>query len=272
MTAPVDTAIVRNIPDSFVHAVRSDMGRTLDVALARTQHASYVRHLESAGYAVDRLDADENHPDCVFVEDAAVVVGPIAVITRSGAPSRRGETGAVAAALSTGFDIESIEAPGTLDGGDVMVLGDNLYVGRSGRTNQHGIKQLAALCSTTGLTPIVVDVHDALHLKSVVLPVDETTVLVTPNAVDESALEELRIVYEADDERHRASVLPLRDGRLLVTETTPLTAGTLASLGFEVAPIDVSELLAADGGLTCMSILFRHPLAVDSGPGQNGGT
>jgi dimethylargininase len=151
-----------------------------------------------------------------------------------------------------------------------MQLDGSLYVGRSARTNEDGIAQLAAIAAPLGLAPRIVEVHDGLHLKSVVLPVDEDTVLVTPNSVDEAALQGLRILYEDESERHRASTLPLRNGRLIVTESAPATAAMLAAAGYEVGSIDVSELQAADGGLTCLSILIPEPLPLVPDLGQDG--
>lgn len=270
-TATGDTALVRAVPDSFAHALHGEAGPALDSHLARRQHAAYVGMLDAAGYVVEQLTADEAYPDGVFIEDIAVVLGPIAIITRSGAPSRRGEAEVVRDALSVRFVIETIEPPGTLDGGDVMQLDGSLYVGRSARTNEHGIAQLAAIAAPLGLAARIVQVHDGLHLKSAVLPVDESTVLVTPNSVDEAPLQGLRILYEEESERHSASALPLRDGRLIVTESAPATGAMLARAGYDIVPIDVSELQAADGGLTCLSILIQGLLPVEPDRRQDEG-
>jgi dimethylargininase len=270
MNEAIAAALVRSVPDSFAHALRGESGPDLDPYLARRQHGAYVRVLDAAGYAVEQLSADEDYPDCVFIEDTAVVLGPMTIITRCAAPSRRGEAEAVRDALSARFAIETIEPPGTLDGGDVMQLDGSLYVGRSARTNEDGIAQLAAIAAPLGLAPTIVEVYDGLHLKSVVLPVDENTVLVTPNSVDEAALQGLRILYEDESERHRASTLPLRDGRLIVTASAPVTAAMLAAAAYEVVSIDVSELQAADGGLTCLSLLFPAPLPLVPDLGQDG--
>jgi dimethylargininase len=267
--ATADTALVRAVPDSFAHALRGESGPALDPHLARRQHGAYLALLDAAGYAVVQLPADEHYPDCVFIEDTAVTLGPMAIITHCAAPSRRGEADVVRDALSARFTVETIESPGTLDGGDVMQLDGALYVGRSARTNEDGIAQLAAIAAPLGVQPTIVEVHDGLHLKSVVLPVDENTVLVTPNSVDETALQGLRILHEDESERHRASTLPLRDGRLIVTASAPVTAAMLARAGYEVAAIDVSELQAADGGLTCLSILFQGSLPVEPDLGQD---
>jgi dimethylargininase len=250
------TALLRSVPESFRHAITSDRGRAPDVELARIQHARYRGHLEAADYDIEVLDADEDHPDCLFIEDPAVVMGPVALITRPGAPSRRGEVAAVAAALSKWFRLAEVQPPGTLDGGDVMRLGDTVWVGLSDRTNAEGARQLAAVTAELGLRIVEVPVRGVLHLKSGVSPIDGETVVVTPGAFDEDLLHGLRVIEEVEAERYRFSALPLNSGVVMVTESAPRTSERLAALGHQVVPIDVSEIQAADGGLTCMSILF----------------
>lgn len=252
MSEVIKRAWVRGVPDTF-HLCITD-GRPPDVLLAREQHANYVSRLASAGLDVIEVAPDDNHPDCVFIEDTAVLLGPVVVATKPGAPQRVGEVGAVVDALDGLFEFRSIIEPGTLDGGDVMVLGESVFVGRSDRTNQAAIDQLTDLASSVGLQTIPVDVSGVLHLKSAVLPVGSETVVVTPGSVDEAKLGNLRIVYEDTAERNQFSALPLAD-RVLVTTSAPKTSAALEGLGFEVDPIDVSEILAADGGLTCMSIV-----------------
>jgi dimethylargininase len=253
---PPPTALIRPVPECFDRALVREGKPALDVAQARRQHDVYRGHIEQAGYSIEVVPTDESHPDCVFIEDTAIVVGSVAVITRPGAPARRGETGPVAQVLSTRFPLVEVLEPGTIDGGDVLVIGRDVYVGRSTRTNGDGIDQLRLVTAEQGMDLVAVDVHDALHLKSVVLPIDPETVVVTRHAVDAGVLEGLRIVYEADMERHKFSALPLRDGRVLVTANAPATAEAISVLGHDVVPIDVSQIQAADGGLTCMSILF----------------
>ena len=254
-----DTALVRGVPASFTDALRRQSGPALDVDRARRQHRAYVEVLAHAGYEIHEIAADEGYPDCVFIEDAAIVIGSTVVATRSGAESRRGEVGPVIDELSAMFTVASVDPPGILDGGDVIHLGRTLYVGITDRTNAEGVEQLTRISKPLGVDVVTVEVHDALHLKSVVLPLGADTVLVSPRSVDEEALKGLRIVYEPEVERHRTSALPLRDGGLMVTESTPATAAMLTAAGFAVQPVDVSELLAADGGLTCLSILYRGP-------------
>jgi dimethylargininase len=250
------TALIRPVPDSFPKALVREGRPEIDLALARAQHQGYARLLEELGLTVQVVPADEAHPDCVFIEDVAVILGNVAVATRPGAESRRGEVRPVAEALARHFDVAEISAPGTLDGGDVMVLGETVYVGRSSRTNDDGIGQLRAVAHHQGYRVVTVEMGHVLHLKSAVLPVDGQTVVVTPGTVDESSLGGLRILYEHEDERHRFSALPLGEGRVLVTANAPSTAEVVAGLGKEIIPVDVSQIQAADGGLTCMSILF----------------
>jgi dimethylargininase len=253
---PARTALIRSVPDSFSKALVRQGHPTIDVGLARAQHQEYRRHLKESGHVIEVLPADEAHPDCVFVEDTAVILGPTALITRPGAESRRGETAPVEQALADRFHIARIAPPGTLDGGDVLVMGDVVCVGRSSRTNTDGIDQLRALAHLQGSRVEAIDVQGVLHLKSAVLPVDDETVVVTPGAVDETRLDGLRILYEHDAERHRFSALPLPGGKVMVTATAPATSAAVASRGLEVIPVDVSQIQLADGGLTCMSILF----------------
>ncbi|HJS72229.1 MAG TPA: dimethylargininase [Acidimicrobiia bacterium] len=251
------TAWIREVPDSFVSAIVPEGGRAPDVPMARRQHETYRRHLERAGHEVITLPADEGYPDCVFIEDAAVLLGSLAVAARPGAEPRRGEVEPVVAALGGRFELVRVEAPGTLDGGDVMALGDMVYVGRSKRTNDEGIAQMRKFAAGVGMTVQAVPVSGVLHLKSAVLPVTEDTVVVTPGTVDESLLAGLRIIAEAETERHRFSALPLGNGEVLVTADAAETASRLDDLGIALTPIDASEIQAADGGLTCMSILAR---------------
>lgn len=250
------TALIRPVPESFDRALIREGTPRIDVELARAQHDEYRRHLADAGYSIEVVPTDQAHPDCVFIEDTAVIVGEVAVISRPGAISRRGETLSVAAALSSRFAITQITEPGTLDGGDVLIMGDVVYVGRSTRTNSDGIDQLRAVAFHQGLDLVAVEVREVLHLKSAVLPIDGKTVVVTPGTVEEDKLDALEIFYEDEAERYRFSALPLGEGRVLVTASAPFTAELVARAGHEVVPIDVSQFQAADGGLTCLSILF----------------
>ncbi|MEE8331881.1 MAG: dimethylargininase [Acidimicrobiia bacterium] len=249
-------ALMRAVPDSFTEALVRGERPPIDIDEARRQHDTYRAVLEDAGYRVKMLPTDESHPDCPFVEDAAVVLGGTAVLTRPGAPSRRGEVLPVAEALESHLSVVAIEEPGTLDGGDVMRMGDAVFVGRSERSNEDGISQLKAIAHGQGLTATPVDLAGVLHLKSAVLPLDHETVLMAPRHVDESAFNAYNVIPKARGEEHLASALPLADGRVMVTVTAPRTITELESAGYHVIAVDTSQFQAADGGLTCLSILL----------------
>ena len=252
-------ALIRGIPDSFAAALHGDRGRTPDVDLARTQHDSYRSMLMGSGYHITDLPASEAHPDCVFIEDAGVVLGDVAVAANPGAESRRGEVAPVAEALEQTFPLHRIESPGTLDGGDVLVVNRTVYIGLSRRTNVEGADQLERIARAEGLGVVQVPVADVLHLKSGVLAVDEETLVITRGTVDESLFGGFRIIHEEPEERNQFSCLVVAPGKVMTTSAAPRTSESVAKLGIDVHPLDVSEILAVDGGLTCMSILFEPP-------------
>ena len=249
-------ALVRSVPESFVDAIVMGERPSIDLDRARSQHATYRRALEREGYEVRIVPADEAHPDCPFVEDTAVVLDTVAVATRPGAPARRGEVAAVAAELEHLKPVRTIEAPGTVDGGDVLRMGDKLYVGRSTRTNDAGIEQLAALAAEDGLRVVAVPVRGVLHLKSAVAQLDDETVLLAPGCVSSDLFDAYRIIEKVAGEEHLASVLRLGSGRLVTTTTAPRTRQLLKEYGYVTGVVDSSEFQAADGGLTCLSILI----------------
>ena len=230
---------------------------SLDVDRARQQHAAYQAVLAAAGYEIEIVPADEEHPDCPFIEDVAVVLGSLAVITRPGAAERRGEVGPVADRLAGMMATERIKSPGTVDGGDVLVVGGTVYVGRSARTNDAGIAQLSRIAGAAGFDVAAVPVTGVLHLKSAVASLDHETLLVAPGCVDRALFAGYTIIEKEPGEEHFASVLRLRRGPLIVTKRAPITGGRLAAAGYDTLPIDVSEFQAADGGLTCLSLLVE---------------
>ncbi len=250
-------AVLRRVPDSFVRCVTSaPVFPPLDPERARRQHRAYRAALEAGGSETSMVAADEDHPDGSFIEDVAVVVGGRALATRPGHPSRRGEVAPVAAVLAGMMPVESIEEPGCLDGGDVLAVGDRLFVGVSSRTNRAGIEALARFAGGHRRV-IPVEVSGVLHLKSAVTALDDRTVLVEPGRVDSASFEGLEIVFTAPGEHHAANVVRLADGGILAGAGSPGTADLVAGAGFEVTTVDVSEFGRADGGLTCLSIRIR---------------
>jgi dimethylargininase len=255
-------ALLRGVPESFAACVtRRPADPPLDPALARRQHRAYRACLEEGGFATRLLPADEAHPDCAFIEDTAVLLGEGALLTRPGHPRRRGEVAGVAAALEESLRVDAMEAPATLDGGDVLRVGRRLFVGESERTNPAGREALARFAAPRGYEVVPVPVAGVLHLKSAATALDDATVLVFPGAVSPAAFRGLRVVAVAGDDPEAANVVRLPDGRILVAEHLPQSAAAGRAAGFNPLACNVSEFARADGGLTCLSLRCRLGLA-----------
>lgn len=250
------TALVREVPESFSMALTMGERPVLDVARARAQHDAYRKMLVDAGYQMTSVPADEGCPDCPFIEDTAVVLNNVAVITRPGAPERRPETPPVLDELKALMPVVEITDPATLDGGDVLRLASTLFVGRSRRTNQDGIAQLAEIASGDGLRVVAAPVSNVLHLKSAVLGLDDESVMIATDCTDPTVFVGYRMIEKAPGERG-ASALRLHDGSIVMTANTPLTMGLVSAAGFDVDWFDSSEFQKADGGLTCLSLLIH---------------
>jgi dimethylargininase len=231
--------------------------RPIDLGRAVEQHHAYGRLLESLGLEVIRLPADPELPDCCFVEDAAVVLDELAVLTRPGAATRRREVPAVAEALVRYRRLERIGAPGRLDGGDVLLIGRRLYVGLSRRTDQAGVDALRGIVAGHGYEVVPVAVKDCLHLKTAVTGIDEETVLANPEWCDLAALAGLEVLGIPPDEPFAANVLCVR-GTLVMPAGFPRTLERLVARGHEVRVVEVGELLKAEAGVTCESLVFRR--------------
>lgn len=250
-------AITRKISPRLAECELAFLTREpIDLAKAAAQHRDYELCLAELGAEVHSLPAEPDLPDSVFVEDPAVVLDEVAVICRMGAPSRRPETESLAAALSRFRDLRWMEAPGTLEGGDVVRMGKTLYVGLSGRTSRAGIEQLADLIRPFGYTSVPVEVRGCLHLKTACCALDDGTVLAAPALIDAPALGDLKILEVPLEEPWGADVLRIGE-TLLASAQFPRTADLLERRGYRVRRLDVSELHKAESGVTCMSILFE---------------
>lgn len=227
----------------------------IDLARALDQHAVYVAALRDAGVNVRILPAAPDLPDAVFVEDAAVVVEECAVITRPGIDSRRPETESVAAILAPLRPLARIDAPGTLEGGDVLRVGRTVFVGQTARTNGEGTRQLAAALEPHGYEIVPAVPSGCLHLKSAATCVGGGTLLVNPEWIDVGLFTRWQCVPVAAGEPGGANAL-LAGDRLLVAASAPLTRRKLDALGFDTHPLDTSEFEKAEAALTCMSLLF----------------
>jgi dimethylargininase len=228
------------------------------------QHAAYERLLEDLGLKVIRIEADEALPDCCFVEDIAIVLDEVAVLTRPGAPSRRGETAAVAEALGALRPIVRLAEPARIDGGDVLVLGRRLFVGLSNRTDAGGREALAAAVRPFGYEVVPVRMDGCLHLKTAVTAAATDVLLVNPEWVDLAPFRGWDRVDVAPGEPWGANVVAV-GGAVVAATGFPRTAERLRARGLQVHTVDVSEFQKAEGGVTCKSLLFD--LAAETAPG-----
>ncbi|HEX4614252.1 MAG TPA: arginine deiminase-related protein [Urbifossiella sp.] len=227
----------------------------IDPARALAQHRAYQTALRDAGVRVVELPADPALPDGVFVEDAAVVLDEVAVLTSPTPASRRGEGAAVGAALAPFRRLVRLPPEAFLEGGDVLRVGRTLFVGQSGRTGEAGLRALAGVVRPFGYAVVPVRVTGCLHLKSAACAVDGETVLANRAWVEAGPFAGVRLVEVPAAEPHGANVLRL-PGAVLVSADYPATAGLLLRLGHRVVTVDVSELHKAESGLTCMSLIF----------------
>jgi dimethylargininase len=252
-------AITRGVSPALARCELTHLERApIDAGRAAAQHAAYERALAALGCEVVALSADPDLPDCVFVEDTAVVVDELAVITRPGAASRRAETTAMARELARHRPLAEIAAPGTLDGGDVLRLGRRVLVGRSGRSDESGIAQLAAHLRPHGYAVEGVSVSGCLHLKSAVTQVAPDAVLLNPAWVDPATFAGWRVIAVDPGEPHAANALLVGDAVVYPT-AYPRTAARLATAGVRTVAVDVSELAKAEGAVTCCSIVLAAP-------------
>jgi dimethylargininase len=228
----------------------------IDASQAQTQHAAYEDCLVRLGCRLRRLAAEPALPDSVFVEDTCVVLEELAVMSRPGAPSRRGETHSVAEVLKEYRDLRYIEAPGTLDGGDVLVHGKTVYVGQSTRTNREAAEQMQRLLGPLGYRVHAIEVRECLHLKSAISLVAEDIVLVNRSWVDVAGFRDLSVL-DVDPSEPWAGNALLVAGVVLYPQAFPWTRQRLEQAGIEVVTVDLSELHKAEGGVTCCSVVFR---------------
>ncbi len=249
-------ALAREVSRSIAQCELTHVARTpIDLDTARAQHASYLDALETLGVRVVRLPELEGYPDAVFVEDTVLALDEVAVLTRPGAASRRGEVEAMADAIAPFRPRVRIEAPATLDGGDVLRLGRTLYVGRTGRTSEGGIVALRALVAPFGYSVQEVAVAGALHLKTAVTQVAPDRILVNPAWVDASVFDGYD-AWSVDPAEPFAANAVLVNGAVIHSTAFPRTQELLRARGIRVVGVDASELAKAEGGVTCCSVLF----------------
>ena len=249
-------SLTREVPASIARCELTHLERApIDIARAVAQHQRYEDMLVQLGCMIRRLKPLPDMPDAVFVEDTAVVLPEVAVITRPGAPSRRHEVPSTADTLGEYRALAFIENTGTLDGGDVLVIGSTIYVGSSSRTNAEGIDQLALIAGQHGYAVQAVTVAGCLHLKSAVTRVGEDVVLLNPEWVNPATFGHLQCIEVHPAEPFASNALLV--GRSVIYPTGfERTRRRLEHAGIDVHTIDMSELQKAEGGVTCCSLIF----------------
>lgn len=227
----------------------------VDADLADTQWEGYVEALRANGFETIEVAAADELADSVFIEDTVVIFGDVAVLTSPGAESRQAEVEAVRASVSAlALELHEITQPGTLDGGDVLKVGSTVYVGRGGRTNAEGIRQLRAIVSPLGYSVIAVPVEKVLHLKSGVTALPDGTIIGYSDLVDNVDLYDR---FLAVPEAEGAAVVVLSDDAVLMSSSAPKTAALIENLGYRVVTVDVSEFEKMEGCVTCLSVRIR---------------
>ena len=247
------TALVRRPGPRLEEGLVTHVERmAVDLDVATEQWRAYVGALEASGWCIDEIAPADHCPDAVFIEDVVVVHRGVAILTRPGATSRRPEVeGARDAIERLGLPIVVIREPGTLDGGDVLDVGDVLYVGRGGRTNGEGIRQLRALVAPLGTRVVAVPVDSVLHLKSAVTALPDGVIVGCRPFVDHP---ELFPSFLAVPEESGAAVVDLGGEQLLLAADCPRTADLYADFGYEPVVVDIGQFQRLEGCVTCLSV------------------
>jgi dimethylargininase len=249
-------AVVRKPCKNFARGLTTTVSsEPADYGLMVKQHAAYLKALTAAGLEVVVLDPLPDFPDSHFVEDTAVVTPDVAVITNPGAAARRGEEESIAAVLAEFREIERIQPPGIVDGGDVLQVGRHFFIGLSERTNKQGAEQLGRILQSYGNSCTLVEVGAGLHFKSSVNYVGRNTLLVTNDFARNEQLKGYDRIVTEKAEEYAANTLLVNE-HLLMPAGFPNTRSRLEPLGFKIIELEISEVRKMDGGLTCMSIRF----------------
>ena len=248
-------AITREVPRSIVDCELTHLARTpIDVTRARAQHEQYRAALRALGLEVLSLPEEPDLPDSVFVEDAAIALDEVAVLTRPGADSRKPEVESIARALEPFRRLLRIESPGTLDGGDVLAVGRKIFVGQTLRTNASALEQMTNLLRPFGYEVIGVPVAECLHLKSGITQAAKNTLLINPAWVEKKYFAGFDFIEIDPSEPFAANAL-LIDDALIYPAAFTKTRARLEAAGMRVIAVEADELAKAEGGVTCCSLI-----------------
>jgi dimethylargininase len=250
------TAITRGVSPAMVNCELTFVDRApIDLAKALEQHRAYEQVLEKFGAKVISLPAEAALADSMFVEDPAMVLDELALIFPLGTESRRAEAASLAKVLAKFRELKYVQLPGTAEGGDILRVWRNLFVGLSKRTNGEGTRQLQSIVGEYGYTVTAVPVSGCLHLKSAVTFLGRNTLLGNRKRFDASCMPGFEWIDVAPEEPHAANALAFGD-TVILPASFPLTRTRIEARGFTVLPLDISELQKAESGLTCSSLLF----------------
>lgn len=249
-------AITREVSPRFDECEITYIDRSsINLEIARAQHREYIQALKALGCEVIELAAETDLPDSVFVEDTAFILPEAAVITRPGAASRRPETDSIARALEPYRNLLFIREPATVDGGDVLVLGKDIFVGMSTRSGRAAVDQMNELLAGFGYSAHPVEMHDCLHLKTAVTRVDERTLLINPGWLESRHFAGFDCIEIDPAEPFAANCLPV-NGEIIFPAVFPKTLARLAARGYKVRDVQVDELAKAEGAVTCCSLMI----------------
>jgi dimethylargininase len=249
-------AIIRTPGRSMVNGLTTANLGLPDYELALVQHAEYAKALEACGLGVDVLPADEQHPDSTFIEDIALLTRDCAIITNPGAESRKGETAELATILKNHYhNIEEIREPGTVEAGDVMMVGTHFYIGLSERTNENGAQQVLSVLEKYGMSGSVIKLKDVLHLKTGLSYIENNNLLACGEFLSKKEFQGFNILRIEDKESYAANSIWV-NGIVLMPEGYPEARKTIENAGYTVREVNVSEFQKLDGGMSCLSLRF----------------
>jgi len=249
-------AIVRKPGKSVVDGITTAGLGAVDYDKLRSQHSKYIEALKACGLELIILDEMEDYPDSVFMEDVALLTSKCAIITRPGAKSRLGEELGLRKVLQNYYqNIERIENPGTLEAGDMMMVGDHFYIGLSERTNQTGADQLITILEKYGFSGSVVHLEDILHLKTGISYIENNTVVIAQPYKTEEAFSSYKKLWVDDDESYAANCVWI-NGHVLLPDGNPKIKASIINEGYRVIELEMSEFQKLDGGLSCLSLRF----------------
>ena len=249
--------IARTPAKSLINGLTSaNLGKP-DYQKALDQHNNYIRALQQCDVDITILPASEEFPDSVFVEDVALCTPHCAIITRPGAESRRAETALITEAINRFYPnkVEYIQAPGTVEAGDIMMVDKHFYIGLSARTNQEGAKQMIAILEKYGLSGSVVTLEKVLHLKTGLAYLEHNNLLAAGEFITKPEFQHLNIIEIPEEESYAANCIWVNE-RVIMPAGYPITKAKIAALGYQVIEVDTSEYRKIDGGVSCMSLRF----------------